>query len=84
MNWITIIGLIAATCTTISFLPQAIKSWKTKHTKDLSLPMYLIVTIGVFLWLVYGLLINDLPLILANFITLMLSSSVLFLKIKYG
>ena len=84
INWITCIGLAAAVCTTIAFLPQAIKSWKTKHTKDLSLPTYLLAATGVLLWLVYGLLINDLPLILANAITSGLMLSILFLKIRYG
>lgn len=79
-----IIGLLAATGTTIAFLPQVLKSWKSKHTKDISLPMYLIFTTGVFLWLVYGYMISDLPLMLANFITLLLAGSVLFLKLKYG
>lgn len=83
MNWVTIIGLIAATCTTIAFLPQTIKSIKTKQTKDLSLAMYTILTIGVFLWLVYGLLTRDLPIIVANTITFLFSAAILILKIKY-
>ena len=81
MDLFTIIGLIAATCTTISFLPQAIKTIKTKHTKDLSLAMYSILTLGIFLWLVYGILIKDLPLIIANVITVILTSTILILKI---
>ena len=72
----TIIGLIAAACTTIAFLPQAIKSLRTKQTKDLSLKTFLIATMGVLLWLVYGLLIDDLPLIAANAVTLILMSSI--------
>lgn len=83
MNWVTIIGLIAATCTTIALLPQAIKSIKTRHTKDLSLAMYTMLTIGVLLWLVYGLLIRDLPLIAANTIAFLFSATILILKIKY-
>lgn len=84
MNWITILGLIAASLTTISFLPQAIKTIKTKHTKDLSLPMYIIVTLGVCLWLIYGLIIKDPPLIIGNIITFILTVIILFLKIKHG
>ena len=61
MNTFTIIGLIAAACTTLSFLPQAIKVIKTKNTSDLSLTMYLILTTGLLLWLIYGYLINDIP-----------------------
>ncbi len=83
MNWLTLIGLLAATCTTISFLPQAIKIIKTKHTKDLSLGMYLILTIGVFLWSVYGILIDDLPLVIANTTTFLLTATILILKIKH-
>lgn len=83
MDTCTIIGLVAATCTTISFVPQAIRIIKTKHTKDLSLTMYSIFTAGIFLWLVYGILIKDLPLIISNVITFLLTSTILILKIKY-
>ena len=83
MNPITIIGLLAGTFTTIAFLPQLIKTLKLKETKDLSLWMYIILCSGVFLWLVYGLLIKDLPIIAANSISLVLASIILFYKIKY-
>lgn len=83
MNKFIIIGFLAAFCTTFAFLPQAIKIIKTKHTKDLSLAMYLIFTTGVFLWLIYGFLIKDIPIIVANSITFVLASSVLVMKIKY-
>ena len=81
MNWITIIGFLAATGTTVSLLPQAIKIIKTKHAKDISLGMYLILTTGIFLWLVYGILIKDLPLIVANGISLLFSVTILILKL---
>ena len=64
-----IIGFIAAVCTTFAFLPQVIKVWKTKQTKDLSLRMYTIMFIGIYLWFVYGLRINSLSIILANIVT---------------
>ncbi len=83
MTIYTIIGLAAATCTTFSFLPQALKVIKTRHTKDLSLVMYSIFTLGVFLWLVYGVLVKDAPLIIANVITLLLAGTILIMKIKY-
>ena len=83
MDTFTIIGLVAATCTTISFVPQAIRTIKTKHTKDLSLSMYSIFTTGIFLWLVYGIFVKDLPLIIANAITLLFTSIILIFKIKY-
>ena len=77
------IGFFAAFCTTIAFLPQAIKVYKSKSTKDISLSMFLIFTIGVLSWLIYGLIISDLPVILANAITLILSSIILFYKIRF-
>jgi len=79
-----IIGLIAAAFTTFAFLPQAIKSYKTKETKDLSLQAFAIALTGVLLWLFYGLLINDLPLILANSAASLILASILVMKMKYG
>jgi len=84
MNWIIIIGLLAATCTTLSFLPQVIKIVKTKKTSDISLLMYVILTTGILLWALYGLLIMDLPVLLANSVTFILALIVLILKIKHG
>lgn len=83
MDWITTIGLAAATCTTASFLPQAIKTIRTKHTKDLSLGMYSVITIGIFLWLVYGILIKDLPIIAANIVSFVFSGTILVYKLRY-
>jgi len=77
------VGFFAAFCTTIAFLPQAIKVYKTKSTKDISLYMFLIFTIGVLSWLIYGLIIEDWPVILANAVTLILSFFILIYKIKY-
>lgn len=79
-----LIGLAAAFCTTVAYLPQVIQTWRTRATKDLSLPTFLILTTGIFLWLVYGLAIGDLPLILANGTTLALSGTILFFKLRYG
>ena len=83
MNYITYIGLAAAACTTISFLPQVIQVVKTKETKNLSLTMYITFTIGVILWFVYGIMVKDLPLLTANGVTLALASTILVMKIKY-
>jgi len=83
IDGITVIGLIAAVLTTISFLPQAIKTIKSRHTKDLSLFMYTILTTGVFLWFVYGILLMNAPLMLANGITLLFTATILVMKIKY-
>lgn len=79
----TIIGLAAAACTTFSFLPQAIKVIKTKQTKDLSLVMYSVLTIGLFLWFTYGILVKDIPVIIANLITFIFAAIILTMKIRY-
>jgi MtN3 and saliva related transmembrane protein len=83
MNFITLMGLAAAACTTISFVPQAFKTIRSRHTKDLSLGMYFILNIGLIFWLIYGILRNDLPIILANALTLALTIIILGLKVKY-
>ncbi len=77
------IGLIAGLLTTIAFIPQVWKSWKTKSTKDLSLWMTIIFFIGVGLWLVYGITVDDLPMTLWNSITILLVGILLILKVKY-
>ncbi|MBV5326012.1 MAG: SemiSWEET family sugar transporter [Chlorobium sp.] len=84
LDWTTLIGLVAATCTTCSFLPQVIKILRTKRTKDVSLLMYTILTTGLFLWLIYGFILKDLPLILANTVSFTLSMCVLVLKVRHG
>ena len=76
-----IIGYIAATLTTSSFLPQAIMTLKTRDTESLSLGMYSAFTLGVLMWLVYGIYLADKAIIYANAITLVLSSSILFIKV---
>jgi MtN3 and saliva related transmembrane protein len=80
----TILGLLAAACTTGSFLPQLIKTWKTRETKDLSLVMYVILALGLLLWIVYGVMVNDNILIVANSVSICLVSTVLYLKIRHG
>ena len=83
MEYIQIIGIAAAVLTTTSFLPQAIKAIKTKDTKGISLTMYSLFFLGVTLWLTYGILVNDLPIILANGVTFILAGTILILKLKY-
>ena len=83
MNWIEVLGYFAAFCTTISFLPQTIKTLKTKDTSGLSLSMYLLFFIGVGSWFVYGIVISNYPLIIANGITLFLSGIILLMKLKH-
>ena len=81
---ITLLGLVAAVCTTLAFVPQVVKTWKTKSTKDISLGMFVVLVIGIVLWLVYGLSILDLPLITANAVTLLFSIIILYFKLKHG
>lgn len=83
MNFVTILGLSAGTITTIAFLPQVIKVWKTKSAKDVSFVMLITFCIGVFLWLVYGILRQDVAVITANLVTLILNLIIVWLKIKY-
>ena len=77
------IGLLAGILCTVSFLPQVIKVFKTKKTEDLSLVTFSLLSVGVFFWLVYGILIGALPIILANATTLILVLPILIMKIKY-
>jgi len=83
MPTIEIIGLIAATCTTLAFVPQVFKAWKYKSTQDISLTMYLVLLLGLILWLIYGLHHNSLAIILANSITGLLVLLMLALKLRH-
>ena len=82
INQNEIIGLIAAICTTFAFIPQVMKVWKTKQTKDLSLRMYSVMFIGILPWLVYGIRIDSLSIILANVVTATLVGTILVYIIK--
>jgi len=83
MAYADIIGFIGGVLTTLALVPQAVKAWKTKHTRDISIWWILTLTIGIILWLVYGILIGSLPIIAANAATLILAVIVLILKMKY-
>ncbi len=83
MDITKIAGLVAAFCTTASFLPQALQTIKTKDTKGISLSMYSLFTFGTLLWLIYGILGTDYPIMIANGITLVLALVILTYKIKY-
>ena len=83
MKFANTIGLLAGTLTTIAFVPQVVKIWKTKHARDLSLGMFAIFSSGVLLWLCYGIEIGATPIIVANAVTLGLSLTILVFKIKY-
>jgi MtN3 and saliva related transmembrane protein len=83
MDQVTLIGLLAGTLTTIAFIPQLQQTWRTRSANDVSLGMLLTFIIGVFLWLIYGLMLGALPIILANLITLVLTLAILILKVRY-
>ena len=80
---ITVLGLLAGALTTISFLPQVIKTWTSRSAKDISLGMFLTFCSGVVLWIIYGIAVRDLPVIATNLATLILASTILWLKLKY-
>ena len=77
------VGLIAASLTTVSFIPQVIQVIRTKNTSGISLMMYSMFVLGVFLWMIHGIIIRDVAVIMANCFTLVLSSTLLAYKIKY-
>ena len=79
-----LIGAAAGTLSTIAFVPQAWRIWKTRSARDLSLPMYLIFTSGVALWFVYGLLLGAVPIVVCNGLTLLLAGTVMAMKLKFG
>jgi MtN3 and saliva related transmembrane protein len=83
MDYITIIGMIAAALTVIAFFPQLMKVWKTKSTRDISLGMFSIFCSGVFLWFVYGILMQDLPITIANFLIFIQAFIIVLFKVKY-
>lgn len=84
MNYVNIIGFTAGTLTTIAFVPQAIKIWKTKSAKDISLGMFVMLCTGISLWVIYGILVKSLPVVVANATTLVFALSILVLKLKRG
>jgi MtN3 and saliva related transmembrane protein len=81
---IKLLGFAAATCTTLAFAPQVMKVWRTRSTADISLGMFLVLVFGIVLWLFYGVLTGDGPLIAANAVTLLLAGAILCMKLKYS
>ena len=80
---ITLIGLIAGTCSTGAFVPQAVRVWRLKRADEISFTTFLVLSIGSVLWLVYGLWLSSLPIILANAVTFVLVVTILVLKLKW-
>lgn len=83
IDFTTLLGFIAAGCTTIAFFPQVLKVWKTHCTTDISLITFVILSSGVFLWLIYGLLIRDLPIVFANSVSFVFITTILIFKARY-
>ena len=81
---VDLIGAVAGTLSTIAFIPQVWRIWRTRSTRDLSLTTYLIFASGVALWFVYGLMLGAVPIIVCNGLTLLLAGTVLAMKIKFG
>lgn len=83
-SWLTALGLAAGSLTTFAFLPQVIKTWRSRSTADISLAMFLVLVSGTIMWLIYGLAIRDVPLITANIIAVALQGAILVFKLRYG
>ena len=81
MEWA---GYLAAVMTTLAFVPQAVKTIRTKDTRSISLGMYVVFTIGIGFWLVYGIALDSMPMILSNIVTFLLSATILVMKLKHG
>jgi MtN3 and saliva related transmembrane protein len=84
MSLITTLGLVAGALTTVAFVPQVVRAWRTRCTRDLSLTMLLVLAAGVSLWIVFGVLTASLPIVAANALTLILIAAILVAKAKYG
>ncbi|MCR6687335.1 SemiSWEET transporter [Pseudoxanthomonas sp.] len=78
------LGYVAATLTTVAFVPQAVKTLRTRDTRAISLGMYLVFTVGLCFWLAYGIALGSWPMILSNIVTLALALLILALKLRHG
>lgn len=78
------VGLAAAFCTTVAYVPQVLRVWRTRSTKDISLGTFSVLSFGIVLWVVYGIAIGSLPVTLANVATLLLTGAILALKLRHG
>lgn len=83
MEPITLLGFVAGTLTTAAFVPQVLKTWRTRSTEDISLGMFAVFAMGVSLWLVYGIYVSSLPIVLANGITLALAGAMVVFKLRF-
>lgn len=79
----TLLGMLGGTLTTASFFPQVVKTWKSRSTKDVSLVMFLMLSVGIFFWIVYGFMIGSLPVIVSNCVSFVFTLIILVLKFIY-
>jgi MtN3 and saliva related transmembrane protein len=84
MSWISFLGAMAATCSTVSYLPQVIRTWRTRSTTDISLGMFSVMVLATALWLLYGIVLGDGAIIASNSVCLILSATILYFKLRYG
>ena len=77
-------GYVAAFCTAVAYVPQVVRIWRTRSTKDISLGMFLVMNFGLVCWLVYGVAIGSWPVILANGATMVMTVTILILKLRHG
>ena len=84
MTLLDLLGLSAGSLTTISFVPQVIKTWRSKSADDISTGMFAIFSMGLIMWLIYGLYLQSLPIIISNIVTLLLTLIILVLKFRYS
>lgn len=82
-GWHEWIGAVAGTLTTVAFVPQVLKTWRSKSANDLSFAMFGVFSAGLALWLIYGLLIHAWPVVAANAVTLLLAGAILAMKLRY-
>ena len=83
MNFVDTLGLAAGFLTTVAYVPQVVKIWRSKSARDVSLRTFIALTVGIAAWLVYGIAKHDLPLVLWNAVTLVLAGAILAMKVKY-
>ncbi len=83
MEWINVLGLVAGTITSVTFLPQVIKTWKEKNAEGVSLLMFAFATISVIMWLIFGIVKKDIAIIYTNSMVLLLSLIMLYFKIRF-
>lgn len=84
MDYVAWIGYLAGILTTLAYLPQLTKVWTTKSTEDISLRMMLVLSAGLSLWIAFGILRGEIPIVIANSVSLMLALAIVLLKLRYG